>query len=260
MSRTKKTAPAPQQDLAHRVGALAGAALAGGALAEKVGPAVGAARERVAPHVGHAREWAAPHVGTAAVKVAPAVVAAKEARERVAPHVEHARERIAEEVVPALESVRERLVEEVVPKLAAATTAAAGAAAVAGSEFAGEARTRSSDALAVLKGEAVVTKPRKRGRGRRVLRVLLVLGTVAAGVAVVQRRRSAEDPWASPGATWTTPKAPAAQTTQDTEGGATVVDVAAGRHASAEEDDAATGAAGSTATGVEDSADGTDGT
>ena len=148
-------------------------------------------RDKVAPTVGararDARDWAAPHVEHGRKAAAPKVGAAVDAAsEKVAPVVDAARDQIDHWLPRVLEAVS-----------AAAT--------------AGEYRSRSGDAVAVLKGEAIA----KRKRGR-VLRKLLLLPVVAAAAAAayaaVKSRAPKDDPWAVPTGTYPayTPPAPAA--------------------------------------------------
>jgi len=141
-------------------------------------------------------------------KVAPTVGAkARDARDWAAPHVEHGRQAAApkveaavEKVSPAVDAARDKL-DDWLPRVLEAVSAAATAGAAAGAT-AGEYRARSGDAVAVLKGDAVV----KRKRGRFVRRLLLLVPVVvaagAAAFAVIKSRTPKEDPWALPTGTY----------------------------------------------------------
>lgn len=156
-------------------------------------------RDRVAPTVGakarDARDWAAPHV--------------EHGRKAAAPKVEAAVDAASEKVAPVVDAARDQI-DHWLPRVLEAVSAAATAGAAAGAT-AGEYRSRSGDAVAVLKGEAIA----KRKRGR-VLRKLLLLPVVAAAAAaayaVVKSRAPKDDPWAVPTGTYPayTPPAPAA--------------------------------------------------
>jgi len=213
------------------------------ALAKQVGPAAGAAlvsaktavdgaRERVAPVAKDAVEWAGPRVEAARDWAQPHLEKGWSAtQEAAAPRIAAATAAATAAVTPVVESAREKLVDDVLPRLSEAahhattaaqaaaapavaaatakaaeagakaaavgTKAAGAAAATAGA--AGVAKSRSTDALAVLKGEVAV-KPKHRGR--KVLLVALVVGLGAAAFSAL-RKRDDEDPWATPGATWT---------------------------------------------------------
>jgi hypothetical protein len=145
---------------------------------EKVGPAVGHAagttREWAGPKVTAAREWAAPR--------------AQKGLDAAAPKVEQA----VDVVSPKIDAARDKLVDEVLPKLVDAINAATSQAAAARDEAA----SRGSDAVAVLKGEAVA-KPKKKHRLRK---LLMLGGLVAAGAAAFKAMRGGpkDDPWATP--------------------------------------------------------------
>jgi len=156
-------------------------------------------RDKVAPTVGakarDARDWAAPHV--------------EHGRKAAAPKVEAAVDAASEKVAPVVDAARDQL-EHWLPKVLEAVSAAATAGAAAGAA-AGEYRSRSGDAVAVLKGDAIVK--RKSGRVLRKLLLLPVIGAAAAAAyAVVKSRAPKDDPWAVPTGTYPayTPPAPAA--------------------------------------------------
>lgn len=145
------------------------ASTAGHHLREKVAPAVGAkARD--------AKEWAAPHVERGLEAAAPKVEAA------------------VEKVSPAVDAARDKIVDDLLPRLVEAVNAAAAAGAAATAAGA-VAKTRSGDAVAVLKGDAVV-KP--KGRKRKFLLFTAFVAAIGAAVAVFKRQQPREDPWAVP--------------------------------------------------------------
>ena len=152
-------------------------------------------RDKVAPTVGakarDARDWAAPHV--------------EHGRRAAAPKVEAAIDAAADKVSPAVDAAREKI-DDWMPRVLEAVAAAATAGAAAGAT-AGEYRSRSGDAVAVLKGNAIV-KP-KRGR---VLRKLLIVPVIAAAgaaaFAVFKSRSPKDDPWAVPTGTYPAYTAP----------------------------------------------------
>ncbi len=167
-------------------------------LKDKVGPAASHAREVVVPAAISAaattRDWASPRVAAARDWAAPK---AQKGLDAAAPKLEQA----VDTVSPKIDAARDKLVDEVLPKLVDAINAATSQAAAARDEAA----SRGSDAVAVLKGDAVA-KPKKR-RGRR----LLILGSLAAGVAAafaVLKRRPQDDPWAVPSGGMTSSWAP----------------------------------------------------
>lgn len=158
--------------------------------------------DKVVPAMTHAaeqtRDWASPRVHAAKEWAAPR---AQKGIDAAAPRVEHA----VDAVTPKIDAARDKLVEEVLPKLVEAITAATSQA----SAVREEATSRGSDAVAVLKGEAVA-KPKKKHRVRK---VLMLGGVVAAGAAAVKAMRGKkDDPWAAPAGanTWATPSVPAA--------------------------------------------------
>jgi len=243
-------------ELAKQVGPAAGAAVV------TAKAAVDGAKEWATPHVEAARDWAQPHLEKGQDAAAPHLAAASAA---VAPAVEAARVKIVDDVLPRLvEAVQQASTTAqtaAAPAVAAAgttaaavgtkaatagtkaATAAAAKATAAGTKaaaagtraaattaaatagVAGVAKSRSSDALAVLKGEAVV-KPKRRGR--KVLLVALVIGLGAAAFSAL-RKRDDEDPWATPGATWTpTPSATTPAPAEPAEGSTVVLEDAAG--------------------------------
>ncbi|XVX20330.1 hypothetical protein ACQP1U_00185 [Actinomycetota bacterium] len=146
--------------------------------------------------------------------VAPKVEAAKEA---MAPKVEAAREFAAPKVVAGKNKFAEDVLPGVVKALAAAVSASAAAKARAqqkasdvdasaladllkerGEEARGaayEAKGRSADALAVLRGEAVAKPKRSGGQGL----ILLGIGAAAAAAyAAWKNSQPKSDPWAVP--------------------------------------------------------------
>lgn len=160
--------------------------------------------DKVVPAVSHAaestRDWAGPKVHAAKEWAAPR---AQKGIDAAAPRVEHA----VDAVSPRIDAARDKLVDEVLPKLVDAITAATSQAAAVREE----ASSRGSDAVAVLKGDAVA-KPKKRHRVRK---VLLLGGLVAGGAAAFKAMRGKkEDPWATPaGTTSWAPATPAPSST-----------------------------------------------
>lgn len=161
-------------------------------------------RGKVAPTVGakarDARDWAAPHV--------------EHGRKVAAPKVEAAIDAAADKVSPAVDAAREKL-DDWLPRVLEAVSAAATAGAAAGAH-AGEYRARSGDAVAVLKGDAIIK--RKRGRGLRKLMLVPILAAAgAAAYAAFRSRAPKDDPWAVPTGTYPayTPPAPAAAPATD---------------------------------------------
>jgi len=245
--------------LAKQVAPAAGAALVTAKTAvegakDRVAPVAKDAVEWAGPRVEAARDWAQPHLEkgwsatqeAAAPRIAAATAAATAA---VAPVVESAREKLVDDVLPRLNEAAHHATTAAqaaaAPAVAAASTKAAEAgakasavgtkAAAAGTKAAGAAaatagaasvaKSRSTDALSVLKGEAVV-KPRHRGR--KVLLVALVLGLGAAAFSAL-RKRDDEDPWATPGATWTpTASATTPAPAEPAEGSTVVIEDAPG--------------------------------
>ncbi|NIZ90708.1 hypothetical protein [Kineococcus rubinsiae] len=235
--------------LAKQVGPAAGAAVVGAKTAvegakEWATPVAKDAVDWATPHVGAARDWAQPKLekGWSATQEAAAprlAAAAAATTAAVTPVVEQAREKLVEDVLPRLSEAAHHAGTAAqvaaAPAVAAATAKAAavgakatGAAAVTAGA-AGAAKHRSADALAVLKGEAVV-KPKHRGR--KVLLVALVVGLGAAAFSALRKGKD-EDPWATPGATWTptasatTPAATPAPA-EPAEGSTVVIEDAAG--------------------------------
>ncbi len=141
------------------------------------------------------------------VKAAEAAESAKETAEVVKEKAAVA----AETIAPKVEHARDTFVDDVLPKIAAAlATIAAGAAAA--KESAVETADRAPDAFAVLKGDAAVKQSGGRGKW------ILLLGSIAAGAAVMAWRKSNErpDPWATAGS-YTPPK-PASEKVSDLAG------------------------------------------
>jgi hypothetical protein len=187
--------------------------------------------DKVVPAVTHAaeqtREWAGPRVHAAKEWAAPR---AQKGIDAAAPRVEQA----VDAVSPKIDAARDKLVDEVLPKLVDAITAATSQA----SAVREEATARSSDAVAVLKGEAVA-KPKKKHRVRK---FLLFSGVVAAAVAAVKAMRGKkDDPWATPSGadSWSAPSVPAAPG-PDT---STDIGMGTGMGTGAKADDAAAAAA-----------------
>lgn len=205
--------------------------------------------DKVVPAVSHAaettREWAGPKVHAAREWAAPR---AQKGIDAAAPRVEHA----VDTVSPKIDAARDKLVDEVLPKLVEAITAATTQA----SAVRQEATTRGSDAVAVIKGEAVA-KPKKKHRVRK---VLLLGGATAGAVAAVKAMRGKkEDPWATPaGATSWAPATPAvtpassaglgSDTSAKAEDAADVAAEAALQEAAVSESDVGDGAAAGGAT------------
>jgi hypothetical protein len=183
----------------------------GGAVLERVGPSVEHAREEVVhaaevarDEVSHAAEvaseWARPRLEAAVDWASPRAHATKDwaaprlekgwerGRDAAAPHVSAA----AHKVAPHVDATRERLLEDLLPRVAATITAA-GASGAASAELA---RHRSEDALAVLRGEAVAKRPRRKRKG---LLVVLLLLAAAGGAAfgVLRKQSHDADPWES---------------------------------------------------------------
>lgn len=137
-------------------------------------------------------------------KVAPtARHKARDARKWAAPHVEHGRKAAApkieaavEKVSPAVDAARDKLDDWMPRVLEAAATAGAAAGAAAG-----EYRSRTGDAVAVLKGEAAI-KPKRRRVLRKLMLVPLVAAAAGAAYAAFKARAPKDDPWAVPTGTY----------------------------------------------------------
>ncbi|HEX8496917.1 MAG TPA: hypothetical protein VF661_06955 [Actinomycetales bacterium] len=150
-------------------------------------------------------DWAVPHIERGREAAQPKVEAAVVmAVDKVTPAVDAA----LEKVTPAVDAAREKL-DELVPRLVEALTAAAAAGAAAGAT-AGEYKSRSGDAVAVLRGEAVAKRKSGGGFFRKLALLSLVPAAVAAAYAAYQSRQPKEDPWAVPTGTYPayTPPAP----------------------------------------------------
>jgi hypothetical protein len=191
--------------------------------------------DKVVPAVTHAaeqtREWAGPRVHAAKEWAAPR---AQKGIDAAAPRVEQA----VDAVSPKIDAARDKLVDEVLPKLVDAITAATSQA----SAVREEATARGSDAVAVLKGEAVA-KPKKKHRVRK---FLLFSGVVAAGVAAVKAMRGKkEDPWATPSGadSWSAPSVPAAPSPETSTDTSTHIRMGTGMGTGAKAGDAAAAAA-----------------
>ncbi len=171
-------------------------------------PKVKHANDYAGPKVKQAAEWAEPRVKHAAdATVAYAGPKLKHAGDVTAAYAAPKVEAAAGRIAPVVDGARDTIVEGWLPKVVD-TVGTAAAAATAAKAAAGE---RGAGAVQVLKGEAVVKKAPKRGKGRAVLVVLGVLAAVGAAVAVLLRRQDdSTDPWAQPYPTY--PPAPVAPT------------------------------------------------
>jgi hypothetical protein len=146
--------------------------------------AYGGARERVSPLYAAARERARPYVGQAVGVAGPRV------------------QRAVDQLGPRVDVARDTMVESWLPKVSAAIASAVAASAAAKDQVV-EVSGRAPDAVAVLKGEAVVKQKRSGGK---VWMGLGVVAAVGAAVAVLAGRKPKEDPWATPSSTYTPPK------------------------------------------------------
>jgi hypothetical protein len=149
-----------------------------GGAAPAVGPVVREWLEKgsgyAGPRLDQAKEWAAPRI--------------EQARDRgvelAAPRIEAAATRLA----PAIDATRDLLVDDVLPKVSAA--AAAAAARVEESRKAAERARRRAERRA---------RAQRRRRGWAVVFWIVSLAGLAAAVMVLlNRRRTATDPWAQP--------------------------------------------------------------
>ncbi|PRY11412.1 hypothetical protein [Kineococcus rhizosphaerae] len=199
-----------------------------GAAAQRVSPAVDTARDKIVddllPKIVEAVQDAAAAAQKSAAPVAAAagtaaVAASTSARDTIKDALKEGRKAEAslEKSVAASVTTSAKKASTSAEKAktkaktrAKATRKAGKVAAKAAKKVAAQ---RSSDALAVLKGEAVA---KRKGRaGKRFLVFTLVAAGGAAVYAVV-RNSQKEDPWSAPGAAWTpapattTPTTPAA--------------------------------------------------
>jgi len=173
-------------------------------------------REKVAPAVAvaarDARDWAVPKAAEAKAWAGPK---AHDARVWATPHVERGLEvagpkveAVVEKLTPAVDAARDRIVDELLPRVVeavnAASVAAAGATAATG-VAASTAKKRSVDAAAVLRGEAIATRPRqKRSKGKFLLVLSLLAAAGGAAFAAFKRQSPQEDPWAVPPGSYST--------------------------------------------------------
>ena len=135
-------------------------------------------RERVLPAVGQAtgsaKEWAKPRV--------------ERGIEVAAPRLESAVNGLA----PRVDTARDKIVDDLIPRIAEAISAWAVASAAARDE----AVSRGQGAAAVISGDSVA-KP--RGKKRRVLLALGLIGAAGgAAMAVMKRSAPKDDPWTTP--------------------------------------------------------------
>jgi len=164
MFRTKSRT----EQLQDQADSLAGsAATVADQLRERVLPAVGQA-------TGNAKEWAKPRV--------------ERGIEVAAPKLESAVSGLA----PRVDTARDKIVDDLIPRVAEAISAWAVASAAARDE----AVSRGQGAAAVLSGDSVA-KP--KGRKRRVLLALGLIGAAGgAAMAVMKRSAPKDDPWTTP--------------------------------------------------------------
>ena len=148
------------------------------------------AKEWAGPRAADARAWAAPHVERGLEAAGPRVEAAVE---KLTPAVDAARDKIVDELLP-----------RVVEAVHAASVAAAGATA-ATTVAAETARSRSKDAAAVLRGEAIVKRRKQRSRRRWYVVFVALAAAGGAAFAVLKRQTPQEDPWAVPPGSYPTP-------------------------------------------------------
>jgi hypothetical protein len=99
-----------------------------------------------------------------------------------------------EGLAPKVDTARDTIVDTLLPRVAEAIAAVAAASAAA-KEGASDAADRSSDAFAVLKGDAVAKRPRRKGR---LLLFVTLAAAAAAAVAAFRKSAPREDPWATP--------------------------------------------------------------
>lgn len=147
-------------------------------------------RERVAPAVGHAavsaKDWGQPRVEAARVWAKPRV---EHGIEVAAPRLESAVTGLA----PKVDIARDKIVDELLPRVTEAITAWAAASAAAKDE----AVSRGTGAAAVISGDAVATRKRKK-KGPVLLTLGLLAGAAAAAVAFLTKSAPKDDPWATP--------------------------------------------------------------
>jgi len=174
-------------------------------LREKVAPAVAVAardaRDWAVPKAAEARAWAGPKAHDARVWATPHL---ERGLEVAGPKVEA----VVEKLTPAVDAARDRIVDELLPRVVeavnAASVAAAGATTATG-VAAATARKRSVDAAAVLRGEAIATRPRqKRSKGKFLLVLSVLAAAGGAAFAAFKRQSPQEDPWAVPPGSYST--------------------------------------------------------
>ena len=139
-------------------------------------------RERLVPAVGqateNAKEWARPRV--------------EHGIEVAAPRLESAVSGLA----PKVDTARDMIVDELIPRIAEAISVWAAASAAARDE----AVSRGQGAASVLSGDAVASRKGKgKGKKRRALLILGLLGgAAAAAMAIMKKSAPKDDPWTTP--------------------------------------------------------------
>ena len=121
--------------------------------------------DAIAPHVERARDELAPRLADAREQIGPRLT---EARDQIAPHLQDARDQLA----PHVESARDRFRSEVLPVVQQGVSDARAQATL----LAEEARERSANAAAAIKGEPV----KKKGKKRKLLLLAVVVGVAGA--------------------------------------------------------------------------------
>jgi len=148
-------------------------------LRDRVVPAVGQAAENAIewgqPRVEAAREWARPRV--------------EHGIEVAAPRLESAVSGLA----PKVDTARDKIVDELIPRIADAIAAWSAASAAAKDE----AVSRGQGAAAVISGNAVASRKRKK-KGRVLLAMGMVAATGAAAMAFMKKSAPKDDPWTTP--------------------------------------------------------------